>query len=162
MSNDQPAGTPAKKHHRVRWTLLTLVALFIILAIIGGGSDDKDKTSDKVADTATTTRASDQGTTATTAAHTETDDVAITTCEETPGIGWTTVKGTATNSSSKRSDYMIDIAIEDAEGTQLESTFAMAQNVEPGQKALWEAQSTTDWQDGLTCRVVDVERNAST
>ena len=47
------------------------------------------------------------------------------------------------------------------QGVQLGTTTAIAQNVEPDQTALWESPTATEAVEGFTCRVVDVDRNAS-
>ena len=68
------------------------------------------------------------------------------------------IKGTAENTSSDRLDYFIDLVIEGADGTQLGTTTALAENVEPDQTAQWEAQTGTDFVEGATCRVVNIQR----
>lgn len=89
-------------------------------------------------------------------------EVKITTCKKDPVLGYITVKGTAKNDTSKRSDFAISLAITSADGkTQLGTTIALAQNVEPGQTAVWDAPSTVDFQPGAVCKVSTVQRTAS-
>ena len=129
--------------------LLIIAGLFVVLVIVsiaaGGGEDD------------------DSGSTATSpkSEPTETDEVTITSCAVEEFVEFVVVKGEATNGSSKRSDYSIDVAIEGPDGVQLGTTIAFAQNVEPGQTALWESPTATSPVEGFTCRIVDVERDAS-
>lgn len=88
-------------------------------------------------------------------------EVAITSCGG-DGLGDIEVKGTATNDTSKRSDFIIEIAITDATGaTQLGTADAFATNVEAGQKAVWDAPSTVKLQAGAKCKVSTVTRTAS-
>lgn len=88
--------------------------------------------------------------------------VKITSCAKDPVLGLLTIKGTALNDSSKRSDFIIDISVTDKSGkTQLGSTNALAQNVEPGQTAQWEAPSTVEATAGAVCKVATVSRTAS-
>lgn len=90
------------------------------------------------------------------------DQVKITSCKKDPVLGYLTVKGTAKNTTSKRSDFAIDLAITSADGkTQLGTTIALAANVEPGQTALWDAPSTVDATPGAVCKVATVTRTAS-
>lgn len=89
--------------------------------------------------------------------------VKITTCAVDPILDLLTVKGTAENTTSKRSDFFIELSITDKSGkTQLGTTNAIAQNVEPGQTAQWDAPSTVQNPPaGAVCKVAEVQRTAS-
>ena len=69
-----------------------------------------------------------------------------------------------TNNSSGRSDYLIDLVIESADGaTQLDTTTAFVQGLEPGQSATAEAM-VTDVESlpaDAVIRVTSVQRTAS-
>jgi hypothetical protein len=59
-------------------------------------------------------------------------------------IGFRTVTMTVTNNSSKRSNYLIDVSFESADGTtQYDTSFASVNNLEPGQTTTAKAISTT-------------------
>ena len=142
-----PGGVPPKK--RSGWlTALAvvggliglLIVVVIIAAIAGGGGDDDDD---------------DGG--SQTESPSETEEVTVTSCEN-GVLDLFVIKGTAENTSSDRLDYFIDLAIEGADGTQLGTTTALAENVEPDQTAQWEAQSGTDFVEGATCSVVRIQR----
>lgn len=62
------------------------------------------------------------------------------------------------NDSSDRSNYVITIAFEDADGNQLDTASAFVNALESGQRTETEAITFTDAPDGFTCRVTDVER----
>jgi hypothetical protein len=88
-------------------------------------------------------------------------EVTITACAN-GALGDVQIKGTAKNDTSKRSDFLIDLAITDQSGaTQLGTGNAVAQNVEPGQTALWDGFTTAKWQPGIVCKVSTVSRTAS-
>lgn len=87
--------------------------------------------------------------------------VKITSCAK-DALGSVEIKGTAKNDTSKRSDFIIDLAVTDATGkTQLGSSNALAQNVEPGQTAQWDAPTAVTWKAGAVCKVSTVSRTAS-
>lgn len=125
--------------------VVLLIVIAVIAAIAGGGSDDDDGA-------AGDTQGGDS--------KTQLEEVAISECAA-DALGDVRITGVAENTSSKRSDYLIEVAVEGPDGTLLDSPTAVATNVAPGQKAQWEAFSTADFVDGVTCKVVDVERNAS-
>lgn len=149
------APPPQQKRSRARGCLtwiggafVLLVVIGIIAAIAGGGSDDDEPGA---------TADGDDG-------KTQMEEVTISECGPPDAIGVVYVKGNAENTSSKRSDYMIEVAVETADGTQIGTGTAFAENVEPGQRAIWSALTDTpseQWAAGVKCRVVDVERNAS-
>lgn len=132
---------------KLLWIAIVLVGIVASVASVASGGSDTAKSSsgDKVAAEKTS----------------EADEVKITACEKDDLTGWVNVKGTATNGSSKRSDYYFDIVVEDASGVQLASTVGIAENVEPSQTAQWDSPTDAEWAEGVTCRVVDVNRDAS-
>ncbi len=73
---------------------------------------------------------------------------------------------TVKNNSSKASNYMINIAFDSADGaTQLDTGFAIVNNLAPGQSAQETASSlksdTRETAGEFTCKVTDVTRFAS-
>jgi hypothetical protein len=77
-------------------------------------------------------------------------------------IGSVYVHVPVTNHSSKRSDYFIDITAESADGkTQIDTTTAFVQNVEPGQSADAKTLFLNDIPAGTQVRITGVQRTAS-
>ena len=141
-----PAPVPVKKGHGCLYSIIgvaVVVALAIVLLIaaLGGAakkvSDDLTKTSKEAA-----------------------KEVKITSCAV-DAVGDVEVDGTATNTSSGRSDYLIDLVVNDKSGTQLDSSTAVVNNVEPGQTAQWKGLTTAKYADGVVCKVASVLRHAS-
>lgn len=132
-----------------RWkTSLGIAALAVTLvAVIASGDEDKQGAEKSGG-----------------SSKSEVEEVTITACSPPDAIGVVYVDGEAENTSSERSDYLIEVAVVGPDGTQLGTGTAIAENVESGQKALWKALTDTPderWVDGVTCKVVDVSRNAS-
>jgi hypothetical protein len=142
-----PAATAAgKKGHGCLYAVLGAVAVIGLLIVFGivalGGaakkvSDDITKTNQQVA-----------------------KEVKLTGCA-TDTIGFVEAAGTVHNTSSGRSDYLIDVAVNDSSGTQLDSGSAIVNNVEPGQTAKWTAMTTAKPTGSVTCKVVAASRHAS-
>ena len=92
-----------------------------------------------------------------------TDDIAEVTCEI---KGVNVLKSidvalTATNGSSKTSDYLVTATLT-RDGVRVGTAFGTVKNVTPGSSAPGDAFTTTDGPaDGVTCDVVDVTRTAS-
>jgi hypothetical protein len=63
--------------------------------------------------------------------HPPADDVRITDCRTDPGSGKAVVSGTATNSSSRRSNYLIWVEAA-ANGSKIEGGFVTVNGVDPG------------------------------
>lgn len=143
-----PPGGPvvAKKGHGCLYSILGAIAIVIILivglAVALGGAAHKAAND--------ITKASEKAM----------KEVKITSCAA-DSIGEIEVDGTAHNTSSGRSDYIIDVVVNDASGTQLDSSVAFANNVEPGQTAQWKAPTTAKSGPGVTCKVVTAVRHAS-
>lgn len=88
-------------------------------------------------------------------------EVKITACTK-DALGDIDIKGTAHNDTSKRSDFIIELAVTDATGaTQLGTSTALAQNVESGQTAVWDGPTTVTFKAGAKCKVSTVTRSAS-
>lgn len=69
---------------------------------------------------------------------------------------------TVTNTSSEESDYVISVVVESPDGkTQIESTTASVQRLEPDQRADAKLVFFDDYQEGSVCRVTEVSRTAS-
>lgn len=69
---------------------------------------------------------------------------------------------TVTNSSSQRSDYVITVVLEPAEGgPKIRSTTTSVDGLEPGQTGSGELRFTKAMPAGTTCRVTEVQRTAS-
>jgi hypothetical protein len=146
-----------KQRRRGRGCLIPLAILgglvlieLAIAAVAGGGDDDGGET-------ATGGGNGDGGLT-------EAEEVTITECGPPDEIGVVYVTGVASNTSSERSEYLIEVVVEDADGNQIGTGGTVAENVEPDQRARWQAITDTPherWVDDARCRVADVERNAS-
>ncbi len=141
-----PAAPPAKSGHGCLYAVLGAVALIGLLVVgglvaLGGAakkvSDDITKTNKQVA-----------------------KEVKITSCAA-DTLGDVEVDGTAHNTSSGRSDYLIEVVVDAQSGTQLDSSVAIATNVEPGQTAQWKAVTTAKFASGVTCKVASATRHAS-
>jgi len=153
-ANYAPAATPpqpgapvvVKKGHGCLYSILGAIAavaiLIVVLVLALGGAANKAAND--------FTKANEQAKT----------EVKITSCAA-DALGDIEVDGTAHNTTSGRSDYIIDVVVNDASGTQLDSSTALANNVEPGQTAQWKAVTTAKAGSGVTCKVVDVVRHAS-
>jgi hypothetical protein len=77
-------------------------------------------------------------------------------------LGFMTAKGTLTNHSSGESNYMIEVRFTDSAGTQIATGADFANNVAPGTKATWEANSLKKAPAGGShCKITDVNRYAS-
>ncbi len=71
-------------------------------------------------------------------------DVSGATLAAPDAIGFRHIEVTVTNNSSKRSNYLIDLSIESANGaTQYDTTIASVNNLEPGQTTVADALSVT-------------------
>ena len=89
-----------------------------------------------------------------------TRDVKITSCQP-DALGDVSVKGTADNTTSKRSNFLILVVVDARDGTQLTSRPSAVGNVEAGQIANWKAPTTAKYAPGVTCKVSIAFRTAS-
>jgi len=87
-------------------------------------------------------------------------EVKITSCRP-DALGDMSIRGTADNTTSGRSNFLISVVVDSSTGTQLGSSTGFANDVEPGQIANWQAVTTASSQAGATCKVVSVLRTAS-
>lgn len=156
--NRAPLASPAVPKKRGRgclYGILGVVGLFVVLIVIvavaaGSGSDKPTSSSPGGA------KSVNSGDKA------AADQVKITECKVDPLLKLIGVKGTATNTTSKRSNFIIELAITSADGkTQLGTTTALVENAEPGQVAQWDTTSTVGPHPGAVCKVSTVTRLAS-
>jgi ABC-type Na+ efflux pump permease subunit len=143
---------PWYRKKRYILTILLVVIIGIVAATSGGG--DKSTT-----DTAATVAGVDNGIGSANASA----DVTNAVLGEPDAIGFRTVTMNVTNNSSKRSNYLIDLSIESADGTtQYDTTVALVNNLEPGQTTSADALSTTkDIPVGAIVTIKTVSRTAS-
>ena len=142
----QPYIAPAKKGHGCLYAVLgvagvVIVGVVILVAALGTAAK-------KVTNDINKTRADAM------------KEVKITSCRA-DALGDVTIKGTADNTTSGRSNFLIEVVVESKSGTQLDSTATGASNVESHQTAVWEAPSTAKFAPGVTCKVASVIRTAS-
>lgn len=160
-----PQGTGAappqvvvqKKGGCLKWigiATLAFIGLIVLMAVVAAGGskdDDTDTGGDTGGDTGLASRSGNT-------TNPPEADVEITQCAE--GQFGPTVKLRITNHSSKRSNYMVSLNIENASGTKVGEGFASSNNVEPGQVAEEEAAATASG-DVAKCVLKDVDRYAS-
>ena len=170
---------PPKSWFRRHWKLVTVgvvVALIGVSVAAGGGSKDETSADAPPATEApATTAAPAPETTAPPATEApsrdiegdedEVDDVGAVVMDAPDVIGVSYIHIPVTNDSSKASTYMIDIAVESADGaTQYKTTVAFLNDVQPGQSA--SAETMIAWgSDGApadaTVRITEVDRTES-
>ncbi|MFJ7154664.1 hypothetical protein ACIQUQ_06970 [Streptomyces sp. NPDC101118] len=93
--------------------------------------------------------------------HRPADDVRITACETDPTTRWPHADLTITNHSGKASDYWIGVEFVAASGERLAEANASTSHLAPGQASRERAQSLTQVDRAVTCRITDVTRTAS-
>jgi len=162
-------STPPKKKKTWLWILLAVFILMIggCVAVLAKGADVVDDAIEKAdremkkageefeKSMSTIPGKTDLGDT------NEVKDVTINSCEIDPTLGWVTVKVTAVNSSSKRSNYNIEIGVTSKDGaTRYGVAYVGVQNVEPGQTASGDGSLTEKLPDGaeFICKVDSVDR----
>jgi len=123
--------------------------VLVLLALSACGDVDTDKGGDSEAKPS-----SEQ-------AKPEEEEAVIDTCAPNAATKWMEAVGTITNRTSKPSDYIVTVAFEGADGAQLATGTASAQNVQPDQRAAFTASAIKELAAGSTCRVVEVNRLAS-
>lgn len=93
--------------------------------------------------------------------HEPADDVKIAKCSS-DSLGQLMASLTITNHSSKASNYLVTLVFESSDGsTQLDSSFASASELQPGQNTTVEAISFKDAPGAFRCRITDVSRYAA-
>jgi hypothetical protein len=140
---------PWYKKKRVLFPLVILV-IGVIAAAGGGGGDDKGDT--RVAVPAGVESLSSN------TKNPPQNDVAVTQCAA--GRFGPDVKVRITNNTSKRSNYMVSLNLETADGTKVGEGSAMSNNIDPGQVAEEDVFATSSG-EFAKCTVKNVERFAS-
>lgn len=166
-------GTPAPKSGGGKKILIPVLAC-LALAVVGlgiglaAGSGD-DETADTTTSTPATAPAEPGEETPTTAAtnsgntdNPPQDDVTLEECTMEQFVG-PKATGVIENHSSERSNYSVQVSFEDPDGVKVADGAAFANNVDPGQRANWEAVGFAEIAEGveISCRVVQVDRFAS-
>jgi len=147
---------PPKKSHKLRNTLLGIVGLIVAIVVAtnaGGGSKHSGSSN---------SGSSNSGVSRGVAAQDATGDVKVGPLQapDVLGIRYETV--TVVNHSSKRSDYVIDVAEQSADGkTQYDTGTALINNVDPGQTASDKVMFTNHIPAGAKIVLKTVERTAS-
>jgi hypothetical protein len=151
---------PKKKSHKLRWTLLGLGGIVAIIAIATAAAGGAAKTTTP----STPTNNQSPGVSRGIGSQDATGDVKLGSYT-TDVIKVGHVGVTVTNHSSKRSDYMITVALESADGrTQYDTADVYVQNLEPGQSTSQDGIFTnTSTNPPATAKLVlkSVERTAS-
>ena len=144
---------PPKKSHRLRNTLLGIVGLIVAIAVIAsaaGGSKHHGSSS------------SNSGVSQGVASQDATGDVKLGLVQAPDAIGIRYEKITVVNHSSKRSDYMISVAVQSADGkTQYDTGTALINNVDPSQTASDKVMFTNHIPAGAKVVLKTVQRTAS-
>jgi hypothetical protein len=147
---------PPKKSHKLRNTLLGIVGLIVAIVVAThAGGESKHSGS-------TNSGSSNSGVSRGLAAQDATGDVKLgpPQAPDVLGIRYETV--TVVNHSSKRSDYVIDVAVQSADGkTQYDTGTALINNVDPGQTASDKVMFTNHIPAGAKIVLKTVERTAS-
>lgn len=150
-----------------RFIALGVFAVIIVIGALGSGGDSDGGGDDVVAtetpDPGTDAPTTDVGTSSGNTEFPPPADVTLTSCEvDTSFAATVTAKLQILNNSPKRSNYMITVAFESPDGTQLDTGTGFANDVDPSQQALSEAMAFFDADPGaISCRIKEVERFAS-
>ena len=150
---------PPKKSHKLRHTLFGLVGLIVLIVVIviaaGGGSKPSSSSNSGSSH-------SNSGISQGIGAQDATRDVTLGPVQAPDSIGVRYEKVTVVNHSSKRSDYMIDVAVQSTDGkTQYATGTALINNVDPGQTASDQVMFTSHIPAGAKAVLKTVERTAS-
>lgn len=146
-------GAPqAKRRSRVGWWVAGgVVAVVVVAAAVGGGGDDKNAEQG--------TQQEVQSSSGDSLDHRE--DVKITECAN-DEYGAVAAKVVITNHSSKPSTYNITVAFTTADGTQVTTGYASADQLAAGQSSTPQPVVTGQTHDGsFSCSVADAMRVAS-
>jgi hypothetical protein len=148
-----PPPVPPKKSHKLRNTLLGVSGLIVAIAVIAsaaGGSKHHGGSS------------SSSGVSQGVASQDAVGDVKLDPVQAPDTIGVRYEKITVVNHSSKRSDYMIEVAVQSADGkTQYDTGTTLISNVDPGQTASDQVMFTKHIPAGAKVVLKTVERTAS-
>ena len=90
-------------------------------------------------------------------------DVSIDACTTDPTLNTPVAHLTVTNPSSKPSDYMITIAFEGPDGSQIDTGDAFVQALQPNQSTKTDATSLKEGANttGMTCKIVQADRTSA-
>lgn len=152
------AMRPWFKKKRFIVPIILVVIVIAASAGAGGGGDTDVASGGGAAGTEQSAGASGVDTMSNNEENPPQADVAVESC----AVGefdYVETKLRVTNNSSERSMYFIDVVIEGADGSQIESGFASVDNLEPGQSTVTDVglMAEAPGQD-FTCRIVEVER----
>jgi hypothetical protein len=147
---------PPKKSHKLRNTLLGIVGLIVAIAVAttaaGGSKHSGSSNSGSL----------NSGVSQGVASQNATGDVTLGPVQAADALGIRYETVTVFNHSSKRSDYMIDVAVQSADGkTQYDTGTALINNVDPGQTASDRVMFTNHIPAGAKIVLKTVERTAS-
>lgn len=171
-----PPGYKLKRKKRFyqRWLFWIPVAIIaIIIASVSataGGSNSQDTAADSTASTAATSAPSaapSPGVSNGLGSHNAAADVTVGKLKAkkiTGDVAYYYVPVVVTNHSSKRSDYVVTVALESADGKQqIDTATVLVQNLEAGQSKRDEGDflSTTKAPKGAQLVLQEVERTAS-
>jgi hypothetical protein len=151
-----PQPVPPKKSHKVRNILLGIVGLIVAIAVatnVGGGSKRSGSSN---------SGSSNSGVSQGVASQDAAGDVKLGPVQapDVLGIRYETI--TVVNHSSKRSDYIVDVAAQSADGkTQYDTGTALINNVDPSQTASDKVMFTNRIPAGAKVVLKTVERTAS-
>jgi len=135
--NIPAAPSPKKKTHKLRWTVLGIIGLIVIISI---ASNAGKNSSGSTTPSGTATPGVSHGLGSKDASA----DVALGGVTVDPVLKMPSLKVTVTNHSSKRSNYIIELSLETADGTrQIDTATVAVNNLEPGQSTVQTGQFTT-------------------
>ncbi|MFP5578483.1 MAG: hypothetical protein ACLGIZ_09635 [Acidimicrobiia bacterium] len=158
----EKAMRPWFKKKRFILPLILIAVIGLISVASGGGSDDTTDVASNATDQPETgdTEPAAEGESApdVDAEGTEADDVKVESCAI-GEFGTIDMKLAVTNNSSKRSSYFIDVSIDGADGSQIESGLAVVDNLDPGQSTVTDAAiMAEDPGQEFECKIVEVDR----
>jgi hypothetical protein len=138
-------------YKKKRWLGLIAIVVIAGIAVASGGGDSEPSS----------TNANGVQSLSTNGDNPPAADVTVSKCEADEFM--MTANLAITNNSSKRSDYFIEVAFLDANGTHIGDGLASASNVEPGQSAAEDAGdfAPDGFSGAITCKLTDVNRTAS-
>jgi hypothetical protein len=138
-------------YRKKRWWIVGFLAVVVVASVTSSSGSGDDDEAGGVQSSSTNDENPPQ------------DDVRIVSCERNSEL--TNVLDAEleiVNHSSKRSNYLMEITVEDGAGTKIGDAVASANNVEPDQTAREQAVGTiTGNAAAITCRLASVDRFAS-
>jgi hypothetical protein len=119
---------PPKKSHKLRWVLIGIAGIVAVIAIASNAGGDKTHS-------ATPSTTPSAGVSHGIGSQDASGDVKLGKYTA-DSVGFGHVQVTVTNHSSKRSDYLITVALESGNGrTQYDTALVTVQNLEPAQSS---------------------------